>query len=159
VESPAVRTDFPGKRVAAGVLYRDASGQLLLVKPTYRDHWSIPGGVIEEGESPQEGCRREVREELGVDLPIGRLLVVDYTAPDATIGDSLQFLFDGGVLGPGEIARIHLSPEELSAFLFAPRREAQQLLGSGKLARRFPAALRALDRRRTFYLHDGQPPD
>jgi len=31
-------------RVAAGVLFRDAQGRVLLVKPTYKDGWDIPGG-------------------------------------------------------------------------------------------------------------------
>ncbi len=39
-------------RVAAGVLFRDAAGRVLLVKPTYKDGWEIPGGYVERGESP-----------------------------------------------------------------------------------------------------------
>jgi ADP-ribose pyrophosphatase YjhB (NUDIX family) len=152
------RPVFPGKRVGAGAVVRDVDRRILLVKPTYREDWSVPGGVIEEGEAPLVGCRREVREELGLDLPIGRLIAVDYTAPDARIGDSLQFLFDGGVLGPAEIAHIRLPAGELSAFRFAPWPEARRLLGSGKLARRFPTCLRALDEGRTLYLHDGDGP-
>jgi ADP-ribose pyrophosphatase YjhB (NUDIX family) len=145
---------FPRKRVAAGALVHDESGWLLLVKPTYRDYWSIPGGVIEAGESPRDGLAREVREELGIDLPIGRLIAVDYTSAAEDSDDSLQFLFDWGRLDAARVGTIRLPPAELSAFRFAAREEALALLG-GRLARRMPACLRAWDAGRTVYLHDG----
>jgi ADP-ribose pyrophosphatase YjhB (NUDIX family) len=82
-------------RVAAGVLFRDAQGRVLLVKPTYKDGWDIPGGYVEPGESPKQAARREVLEELGIEPPIGRLLVVDW-APHPNEGDKVLFIFDGG---------------------------------------------------------------
>lgn len=82
-------------RVAAGVLFRDAQGRVLLVKPTYKDGWDIPGGYVEPGESPKQAAHREVLEELGIEPPIGRLLVVDW-APHPAEGDKVLFIFDGG---------------------------------------------------------------
>lgn len=35
------------KQIAAGVLFFDNKGELLIVKPSYKNHWSVPGGVIE----------------------------------------------------------------------------------------------------------------
>jgi 8-oxo-dGTP pyrophosphatase MutT (NUDIX family) len=35
-----------------------------LLEPTYKEDWEIPGGIIEENESPREACKREVLEEL-----------------------------------------------------------------------------------------------
>jgi 8-oxo-dGTP diphosphatase len=88
-------------RTAAGVLFRDAAGRVLLVKPSYKDGWDIPGGYVEPGESPKHAARREVSEELGIDVTIGRLLVVDW-APHPSEGDKLLFIFDGGQLGEHE---------------------------------------------------------
>jgi 8-oxo-dGTP pyrophosphatase MutT (NUDIX family) len=147
---------FPKKRVAAGALFFDEGGRLLVVKPTYLERWGIPGGVVEAGESPRDGCAREVLEELGLEVTPGRLVAVDYTSADARTDDSLQFLFDGGVLGPAAIASIRLPPEELTGYRFAPRVQAIALLGGGRLARRMPAALRAYDEGRTVYLQDGR---
>ena len=147
--------EFPKKRVAAGALFFDKRGYLLVVKPTYRDRWGIPGGVVETDQSPRAGCAREVMEELGLEVALGRLIAVDYTSADDRADDSLQFLFEGGVLGVAEIASIRLPPGELSAYRFASREAALALLGGGKLARRMPAALRAYDEGRTVYLHDG----
>ena len=51
---------FATPRVAAGVLIRDDAGRVLLVKPTYKDGWEIPGGYVEKGESPHAAATREV---------------------------------------------------------------------------------------------------
>jgi 8-oxo-dGTP diphosphatase len=53
---------FATPRVAAGVLFRDAVGRVLLVKPTYKDGWEIPGGYVEVGESPPS-CPRLARSK------------------------------------------------------------------------------------------------
>lgn len=107
----AVITDAPGERV-------------LLVKPNYRDHWSLPGGILENGEPPHAGCFREVEEEIGLVLPPGRLLTVAWTAPD---GDRprpiVSFLFDGGVLDESAAGGIRLQEEELDDWRFVAPEE------------------------------------
>lgn len=87
-------TRFATPRVAAGVLIEDDRGYILLVRPSYKSGWDLPGGYVERGESPKEAARREVREELGLDIDPGRLLVVDW-APHADEGDKLLFIFGG----------------------------------------------------------------
>ena len=84
-------------RMAAGLLVRDPQGRILLVRPTYKQGWDIPGGYVEPSESPAQAAAREVVEELGVPLPVGSLLVVDW-APHPAEGDKLLFVFDGGQL-------------------------------------------------------------
>lgn len=114
-------------RTAAGVLFRDAAGRVLLVKPSYKDGWDIPGGYVEPGESPLRAARREVSEELGINVEVGPLLVVDW-APHPNEGDKLLFIFDGGQLNDGsarpsddEIEEIrYWAEDELAAAL--PRR-------------------------------------
>ena len=41
---------LPGVVLAAGALITDPAGRALLVKPNYRDHWTVPGGICERGE-------------------------------------------------------------------------------------------------------------
>jgi 8-oxo-dGTP diphosphatase len=113
---------LPGVVVAAAGLITDPEGNLLMVKPNYRDHWTLPGGICELGEPPHLGCAREVAEEVGLDRTAGALLAVDWSQP---FGDGarpiLHFVFDCGVLAEGE--PIVLQQEELDDYQFvAPDR-------------------------------------
>ena len=49
----------------------------------FKDGWEFPGGKIEPGESAQEALVREIREELDVDIRVGKLLeTVEYDYPE-----------------------------------------------------------------------------
>ena len=112
---------LPKKRMGAGCLFFDEQDRILLVRPTYKPTWEIPGGIVELNELPLHCCRREVLEEIGLERTIGELLVVDYNSPDGARTESLMFIFSGGVLSPGEIASIQLPSAELSEWrFFAP---------------------------------------
>ena len=109
---------LPTKRMAAGVLFFDAQERVLLVHPTYKSTWEIPGGVVEKNESPRAGAQREILEELGLIHPIGRLLIVDYNDAVGVKTESLMFIFDGGILTMQEVEAIHLQADELNDFAF-----------------------------------------
>jgi ADP-ribose pyrophosphatase YjhB (NUDIX family) len=91
VTPPVVRTGddggmteyvLPRVPVSAGALLHDGSGRILILKPTYKAGWTVPGGQMEEdGESPWEACRREVAEETGLVVERGRLVCVDFLRP------------------------------------------------------------------------------
>ena len=143
----------PRMQVGSGCLLTSGDGRVLLVNPTYKPQWEVPGGAVEQGESPLAACQREVREELGLDVRPSRLLVVDYRPRAPGQIDALRFIFDGGVLDAGQIASIRLPPQELSEFSFvAPGELASYLIPV--LARRLQACLAA---DRTIYLEDGRP--
>ena len=111
---------FATPRVASGVLYSDAQGRALLVKPTYKDLWDIPGGYLHPGETPTAALRRELVEELGTALPIGRLLAADW-APSEQEGDKLLWVFDGGELDDAELAEIRVDGVEIAEYAFHSR--------------------------------------
>lgn len=138
---------------AAGALILDETGRILLVEPNYKDFWEIPGGLIEVGETPSQGCAREIAEELGLTREPGRLLVVDW-APHPTHGDRVLFVFDGGTMSEQDIAAIRLQPEELDSYTFLPPAEALDRL-IPRLRRRISAALDAREANRTLYLEHG----
>jgi ADP-ribose pyrophosphatase YjhB (NUDIX family) len=48
--------------VAAGALFVDEQDRVMLVRPTYKPYWDVPGGYVEKGESPLQACIREVAE-------------------------------------------------------------------------------------------------
>lgn len=125
----------------AAALITSPSGEILLVKPNYRELWSLPGGFLEDGEPPHAGCAREVREELGISVPVGPLLAVAWIAPEGPRPRPLvAFLFDGGVLA--DPAPIVLQEEELDAFRFVPPSALGDYLPP-HMAVRVTAALRA----------------
>ncbi|WP_233412294.1 NUDIX domain-containing protein [Nucisporomicrobium flavum] len=147
---------LPRKRMGAGVVLSDASGRVLLVEPTYKPYWEIPGGAVEADESPYAAAAREVEEELGLTLRPGRLLVTDWVPPRPDRTEGLMLLFDGGTLTPDQAGRIRLPAEELRSWAWCTEAEADDRL-SGLLARRMRAAVRARAEHTTSYLENGFP--
>ncbi|KOU54944.1 NUDIX hydrolase [Streptomyces sp. MMG1533] len=144
-------------RMAAGALFFDAAGRVLMVEPTYKSYWEIPGGYVETGESPLHAAIREVHEELGITPDLGRLLAVDW-APNEAEGDKVLYLFDGGQLSPDHLARISLQADELKSFAyFSPDEITQRTIP--RLARRILAAAEARTEAAPVYLEHGQKPD
>ncbi len=56
------------KELAGNVIIED--GKILLLYRKDEDHWEVPGGKVEEGESPTETAVREAKEEIGVDVEL-----------------------------------------------------------------------------------------
>lgn len=79
----------PVTEVAAGILL-DAEGRYLLGqrpegKP-YAGYWEVPGGKIENGESVFAALKRELQEELGIDIESSEdLVVLEYDYPHAYV--------------------------------------------------------------------------
>jgi 8-oxo-dGTP diphosphatase len=140
--------------VAAGALFSDGVDRVLLVEPTYKPTWEIPGGGVEPGETPREACVRELREELGMGLELGRLLVVDWAPRDGA--DRVLFVFDGGLLEATQQAAIVLPPDELASWAFVPPAEVPRRTAP-PLARRVTAALAARTAAAPRYLEYGVP--
>jgi ADP-ribose pyrophosphatase YjhB (NUDIX family) len=146
--------EIPRIPASAGALIFDAAERLLILKPTYKKGWTIPGGqVAADGETPWEACRRETREETAVEIDSGRLACVDFLRPRDNRQGGIRLLFDCGVLDEEELRRVEVQPEEISEFRFLPIDEALELL-SGPLRRRVRAAVRS---RKCRYLEDGRP--
>jgi 8-oxo-dGTP pyrophosphatase MutT (NUDIX family) len=116
------------KRVATNVLVCDSAERVLLVNPTYKANWDLPGGMAEANEPPRAAAARELREELDLTTPIGRLLLVTWVGPNDPWDDQLVFVFDGGTLDQPQASRLTVSDSEISAYQFAGLDEAANLL-------------------------------
>src|SRR4051794_31750398 len=103
---------LPTVYVSASMLMTDHQDRILLVKPNYRPGWSIPGGVLDEGELPHDCASREIAEELGLSVPAGDLLVLHW-APrfDDRPKPMINFVFDGGIVDG--LDEVRLQAEEL----------------------------------------------
>lgn len=106
-------------RQGAGALITTHDGRIVMIVTTYRDFYELPGGAVEVGETPPAACARECREELHIDLDVGRLLAIDHQTDVTPGADSVMFVYDGGQLAAealtnrppdAEVASIALVP-------------------------------------------------
>ena len=141
--------NLPKKWMSVGALIFDNEGKFLIVKPTYKPTWEIPGGGIAEGESPLNALKREIKEELGLEITPGNLLCTEYIPNFDDHGDRVQFIFDGGVLDKNK--EIELPKDELSEWKFVTLEDSLNLLGK-KLHYRVPAAVNAKNKKEGTYL-------
>ncbi|MER7417752.1 NUDIX hydrolase [Micromonospora peucetia] len=142
------------KRVGADVLIRNKQGHVLLVNPRYKPGWDLPGGMAEANEPPHLAAEREFREELSMQLKVGRLLVVDWVAPHGPWDDGLMFIFDGGTLSNDQSMALRLGDEELLAHQFSSHHDARTLLRP-HVGKRLTYALDAVATGRCHYLLNG----
>ncbi|WP_406234349.1 NUDIX domain-containing protein [Nocardia sp. NBC_01009] len=147
----SVEDSFAQVRLAAGGLFVRGE-EVLLVHTTDGGGWQIPGGYVESGESPAAACRREIREELGIDRPAQRLLVHDW-APSADDGDKIVYIFDCGVLGDEKA--VELQPGEFDRWQWV-RVDTLDDFVVPRLARRLWHAFRARLEDRPLYLEHGR---
>ncbi len=148
--------DVPRIPASAGALIFDADGRLLILKPTYKKGWTIPGGQIErDGESPWEACRRETREECGLDIAAGKLVCVDFLRPRPHRPGGIRLLFHCGRVSDRLLSAIRLQGGEIEEHRLVQLNEAAALL-SGPVRRRVAAAVGANG---CVYLEDGRQVD
>jgi 8-oxo-dGTP diphosphatase len=111
---------------ASGLIVRD--GKVLLIrrgKEPYKDHWSLPGGGVESGETLREAVEREVLEETGLEVDVG--LVAGYR--EEILGPHEHYVIiafhcavTGGELCAGDdaVECAYLDPNELTDVLLTP---------------------------------------
>ena len=107
------------------VIVPDDAGRILLVEQNpEEDFWIIPGGRVEEAETPRQAAKREVREETGLDVDIIRLIwyTEQYYHEYNMLG--LCFIYLGrvcaGELGAGEQHADFFSPSEMECMNVVP---------------------------------------
>ena len=100
------------KTVVVALVFIRKEDTLLLVKQSYGEqYWSLPGGVMEAGESIDQTAIREVKEETGLDIRLGRLIGV-YSKP-GEVGLALTFegFIEGGKLqADNEVSEVGYFP-------------------------------------------------
>ena len=146
---------LPKKRVAACCLIYNNAGEVLIVKPNYRDYWQMPGGNTDEFEAPRETAAREMQEEIGVSLPVKRLLCIDFSKSvhkEETL-ESLQFVFHAVYAQE----KIVIGEDEIEDWRFAPVEEALSLVSSSS-SKRLHWAVRAEKENTMYYLENGENP-
>jgi DNA-binding transcriptional MerR regulator/ADP-ribose pyrophosphatase YjhB (NUDIX family) len=147
---------LPKKRIAAGALFADHRGRTLLVEPTYKPYWQLPGAVVGADESPLTATERAIRHELSLSTKPGRLLVADWVAPSPNRIEGLLFVYDGAVLSADQADSIKLPVAELRSWAWCTDDELSDRL-PGHMLRRTRRALEARAAGTTLYLENGEP--
>lgn len=110
----------PAIRTGSGVLIFNQRGELLIVKPTYRNTWAWPGGGCDPGESPGTAAERECREEIGVCPPLTPAFV-NYVPPQPNGAlDVLHFVFLADTVLDSFSADLNLPEDEIEMAKFVP---------------------------------------
>lgn len=144
--------DLPRRYLGSGALITDVDDRILVVEPTYKDQWEIPGGLVDAGEAPRAACARELVEELGLAIVPGRLLVLDHQTLPPPRHDSMMFVYDGGTIA--DPATIVLQESELRSFRFLAPGDLEIVM-KPRLASRMREALRARHEGILIERHDG----
>ncbi len=127
---PAYFATLPKAITSGAVILRDEHDHLVIEKPNYRDHWLLPGGGVDAGEDARQCAQREVFEELGLHVEVGRLLSVDWLPSSAVRSAPMgvHFLFDAGVIPRAELeATVVPEAAELEDWALIPESEAHLL--------------------------------
>ncbi|GAA1847529.1 NUDIX domain-containing protein [Microlunatus capsulatus] len=154
--SAVMSSALPRKRLIAHVLLRDVEGRVMLCETRFKADWELPGGIVEAGEPPRLGALRELREELGVEWPVGRLLVADWMPPYLGWEDALELVYDGGLVSEDDLDRFVLQPSEIIQARLCTLEEAAALVTP--LSHRRLTLAAGLGPGETAYLEDGLPP-
>lgn len=119
------QASLPKKKVAVKVILKSDKGNILLVKPDYKDTWQMPGGGVDEYEDPKTAAVREAEEETGVKIETSDLRLVDsiFKAKE----DYLFLLFECTKLFP-EDADYSVEDEEIEEYRFIDPSEVAKLL-------------------------------
>ena len=131
---------LPRKRAISQMLIRDPDDRVLLCQLTYKRDWDLPGGVVEVGESPHLAVRREVEEELGLEVEPGGLLLTDWLPPWGGWDDAVCLVFDGGTLPAGVLDEVVKQEREIRDVRFCTLEEVDEL-AADFTARRVRAAV------------------
>ena len=114
--------------VVAAII-RNADGRIFCTQRGYgewKGWWEFPGGKVEDGETPQEALRREIREELASEIEVGELLTtVEYDYPKFHLSMQCYFctLVSGKLTLLEHEAARWLSPNELYSVQWLPADE------------------------------------
>jgi len=121
------RASQPQKMIVVKVVIKSDLGNILLAKPDYKKTWQLPGGGVENSESPEQAAVREVKEELNLDIVESDLSIKGtiYRSDE----EMLFIIFESTKLITEDV-EFNLQADEITDFQFAQVQNVTPLLSS-----------------------------
>jgi len=123
------RRSYPAHPIPAVGAFIVKNGKLLMIRRAYEPSagkWSVPGGIIEVGESALDALRREVKEELGIEVKVIKLLdIYDCITKDEMGKIKYHYLIIGFLAHP---ISLEITPSsEVLEYSFFDRDEVERI--------------------------------
>ena len=124
-ENKAWRARQPQKMVVVKVIIKSDEGRILLAKPDYKKSWQLPGGGVDDGESPEQAVVREIKEELNLEISEDSLRIKGtiYKRDE----ELLFVIYESNELIP-ENTKLTVQENEITDFQFAVPSDVVSLL-------------------------------
>lgn len=124
------------RKSGAAVVLINSENQIALIKvfryPAQVESWEIPGGGIEDGQTPRETAKNEVLEELGINIPLKELQPLGGFFPSNSLSNEYQHIFRCAI--PHKTLPQHKADdEEIVSAKFVGFSEALQMIKEGQI--------------------------
>ena len=119
----APKLHAPTHRVGAFAIIMDEEGRVLISRRTDSGWYNLPGGGVEPHEAVPEGVVREVREETGLEVDLGRMVGL-YSKPQKhEVVLTFMAHVVGGEMQPSDEADLHewVAPDQLGTRNILPK--------------------------------------
>ncbi len=147
---------FPEKRVSSIGFILNKEQKILLVKPSYYQFWHLPGGFVDEHESPLQAISREIKEEINLNMEPERLMIVDYEAGSEQTKEVLVFIFDFGIVDQHGFSGLKVDNTEIIDFSFFDKEQAVEMVGPDR-RKRLEICYQARRNDEFYYLNNHKP--
>lgn len=147
--------NLPRKITSSGAIFLNTKKEILILKPSYKDHWIFPGGTVEADESPLQACAREVKEEMYLDNIDFKFIGIVFSFANNSsvqkVPEHIQFGFYGGVLSDKEIDKIKLDHDEIIDYKFINLKDTHKYLSPHGIYA-LPKIIKAIETKQPIYI-------
>jgi 8-oxo-dGTP pyrophosphatase MutT (NUDIX family) len=116
---------LPKRFSSAVMVLETADGEILTVKSNYKPYWTLPGGIVDPGETPRECALRETLEEVGIKVDPTEVEFVAVVDRKSAVAQTYQFIFKTH-LDNADKKAIHIQASEIAEYAFLTKNQILQ---------------------------------
>lgn len=104
------------------MILETATGEILTVKSNYKPYWTLPGGIVDPGETPRQCAIRETLEEVGIVIDPSDVVFVAVVDRKSAVAETYQFIFKTR-LRLSDKTTINLQESEIAEYAFLTKKQ------------------------------------